>query len=179
MTQALKNLLLLSAVVSFVSFSGTAMAADKARAVMINNQGSEVGVIDVTEGNEGVVLHVSLTGLPPGVHGFHIHDTGDCSDHEGFKMSGSHISEEGDTHGFLSEAGPEAGDLPNLHVPENGEVTVDFYAPDLEVNGYEATALLDENGSAFLIHADPDDYMTQPIGGAGARIACGVIKSVE
>ncbi len=190
MTYTFKNLLLLSAVVSFASFSSVAMAADeaevvaadnkaKAVAVIINNAGAEIGTIDVTEGNDGVVLGVSLKGLPAGKHGFHIHNTGDCSDHDAFKMSGGHISEEGDMHGFFNEEGPEAGDLPNLIVPANGEVVVDFYAPDLEVSGYDETALLDENGSAFVIHAEPDDYTTQPIGGAGARIACGVIKAAE
>ena len=177
--------LLLGAALVVMTFGGVAMAAhhmeaghEKATAAIINNAGDQIGTIDVTEGTKGVVLNVSLRNLPAGTHGFHIHNVGDCSDHDAFKMSGSHIKNEGDAHGFLNENGPEAGDLPNLVVPDNGMLKAEFYAPDLEVNG-EGLALLDDNGSAFVIHAEPDDYTTQPIGGAGARIACGVIETAE
>ena len=98
-------------------------------------------------------------------------------------MAKGHISDDDDKHGLLNPEGPEAGDLPNLIVPENGEVAIELYAHDLEITASEADdaddeeVLLDADGSAFMIHADPDDHMTQPIGGAGARIACGVIKA--
>lgn len=177
--------LLWGAALAVMAFGGVAMADNhmeaahnKAKAEIINNAGDPIGTIDVTEGTKGVVLNVTLRNLPAGAHGFHIHNVGDCSDHDMFKMSGGHIKEEGDSHGFLNENGPEAGDLRNLVVPSNGMLKAEFYAPDLKVSG-EGLTLLDENGSAFVIHADPDDYTTQPIGGAGARIACGVIKKAE
>ena len=187
MKQTLKGLLLLSAVVSFASFSNVVSAADlsKAKAAIINNDGANIGAVDITEGPEGVLLNVTLTGLPAGKHGFRIHGKGDCSDHDAFKMSGSHVSDDehdGEQHGLLNPEGPESGDLPNLIVPENGAVVVELYAPDLALHNEdtdEKSILLDDDGSAFVIHTDEDDHMTQPIGGAGARIACGVIQAAE
>mgnify|MGYP000737072402 CR=1 FL=1 len=149
---------------------------------IINNAGEEIGVVNLKQGPEGVLLNVDIKDLPPGPHGFHIHSVGTCEDHDAFKMAKGHIKEDDEEHGLLNPNGPEIGDLPNLIVPENGEVKVEFYVDDLEISASEADdaddedVLLDADGSAFMIHADADDHMTQPIGGAGARIACGVIE---
>ena len=176
-----KTALSVAAVLSMST--GVAMAADSAMSSIINNAGEEIGTINIKQGPEGVLMNVDIKGLPAGAHGFHIHSVGDCSDHDHFKMAKGHISDDDDKHGLLNPEGPEAGDLPNLIVPENGEVAIELYANDLEITASEADdaddeeVLLDADGSAFMIHADPDDHMTQPIGGAGARIACGVIKA--
>lgn len=144
-------------------------------ASMIDNEAAAVGTVELVQGTKGVLLHVDLNGLPAGKHGFHIHHTGDCGDHDHFKNAGGHISQGDVQHGLMNPEGPELGDLPNLIVHKDGSVQVELYAPDLMIEGGEH-AILDEDGSAFMIHINPDDHMTQPIGGAGPRIACGVIK---
>ena len=68
--------------------------------------------------------------------------------------------------------------MPNIIVPENGQLEIELFMPQIDVSG-DGTILLDEDGSSLMIHENPDDHMTQPIGGAGARIACGVIKAAE
>lgn len=148
-------------------------------ATMVGNKGEALGGIAVKQATGGVLLSIDLKDLPPGPHGFHIHHTGDCSDHDHFQKAGGHVKEEGDQHGLLNPQGPEAGDLPNLIVHTDGTVKAEIYAPDLEISGDSAGALIDADGSAFMIHANPDDHITQPIGNAGDRIACGAIKVAE
>jgi Cu-Zn family superoxide dismutase len=152
---------------------------DTALAPIINNASTAIGSVTLTQAPKGVLLHVNVKDLPAGTHGFHIHSVGNCSDHDHFKAAEGHIKGAGTAHGLMNPNGPEAGDLPNLIVKEDGTVTVEIYAPDLSIydrSGDTKNVLMDEDGSAFMIHADPDDHMTQPIGGAGARIACGVIQ---
>ncbi|MAS87416.1 MAG: superoxide dismutase [Micavibrio sp.] len=152
---------------------------DMALATVINNKGETIGSVHIVQATKGVLLDVNINGLPTGTHGFHIHSVGDCSDHEHFKAAAGHIKGDGTAHGLMNPNGPEAGDLPNLIVGESGTVALELYAPDLVIydrTGHAKNILMDDDGSAFMIHADPDDHMTQPIGGAGARIACGVIK---
>ncbi len=150
-----------------------------ASASVINNAGEKIGGIDLIQGPEGVLMNIDIHNLTPGAHGFHIHKVGNCDDHKHFKSASGHVTEEGDAHGLLNPQGPELGDLPNLIVPENGHVKIQLYADDLEIfpedGEMEEETLLDADGSAFMIHEHPDDHKTQPIGGAGARIACGVI----
>ena len=74
--------------------------------------------------------------------------------------------------------GPDSGDLPNLYVGADGSAMAEFFATRVSVAGGDMPALLDEDGSAVIIHEQPDDHLTQPIGGAGGRIACGVIVSM-
>lgn len=147
---------------------------------ILNNNGENIGTIKAQKGPEGVLLTVDLRDLPPGPHGFHVHAVGDCSDHDHFKKAGAHVKEDADDkHGLLNPAGPEAGDLPNLIVHADGTVKAEIYAPDLEMGGDDEENILDADGSAFMIHANPDDHMSQPIGGAGDRIACGVINTTK
>ena len=149
-------------------------AAHAATATIINNDGSEIGEAKFTQGTEGVLINISITDLPPGPHGMHFHEKGTCSDHDHFKKAGGHIQHE-KASGFLHPEGPHAGNLPNLIVHEDGTATVELYSSFVSIEG-EKFPLLDEDGSTLMIHINPDDHITQPIGGAGARIACGVIK---
>ena len=179
MRKLLTTSLLCTALVSFSAQAETPMAS----ANVINNAGNSIGKIDIQQGPEGILMHVNLKGLPAGKHGFHIHNVGDCSDHDHFKSAAGHVKEDDQIHGLLNPNGPELGDLPNLIVPENGNVELELYADELEIVSHDGEAeeetLLDADGSAFMIHADPDDHVTQPIGGAGARIACGVIEKIN
>ncbi|HAC59193.1 MAG TPA: superoxide dismutase [Rhodobiaceae bacterium] len=143
---------------------------------------ADIGTADLAEGPDGVVIRVNVEGLTPGWHAIHFHDTGDCSD-EGFKKSGSHVHhDEKDPHGLLNPEGPDDGDLPNIHAAEDGAVNAELYSDRVTLTATEAddrAFLLDENGSALVIHEGPDDHKSQPIGGAGGRVACAVIEKVE
>ena len=157
-----------------------ASAPYTAMATIINNNKETLGNIKLRQAPKGVLVHVDLEGLKTGPHGFHIHQTGTCADNSDFKNSGGHIGNDTAMHGFMNEDGYEPGDLPNLIVPESGSVEVEFFVADLKIGDGSGTddpmTLLDDDGAAFMIHENPDDYMTQPIGGAGARIACGAVE---
>jgi Cu-Zn family superoxide dismutase len=123
------------------------------------------------------VLRLQLKGLTPGWHAAHFHEKGDCSA-AGFTSAGGHIHGAATVvHGLLNPAANDSGDLPNVFAGADGTATVEAFSPFVSLSGAGGRpALLDADGSAVVIHANPDDYKTQPIGGAGARVACGVVK---
>jgi Cu-Zn family superoxide dismutase len=158
-----------SALAATIAFSAPAFAGEQATAVLKDADGKEVGKVTLIDVPTGVLLDADLTAVPPGDHGFHIHAVGKCEPPD-FKSAGGHFNPEEDEHGLMNEAGPHAGDLPNIHVPENGKLRVEMLNQLISLDG-----LLDDDGAAIVIHEGPDDYMTDPAGNAGARIACGVI----
>ena len=135
-----------------------------------------IGKVTFQQAPTGVLVSVDVTGLPPGGHGIHLHAVGSCS--PDFKASGGHINPEGVAHGLLNPGGGDNGDLPNLYAAADGSARAEFFTTRVSLNGADLPALLDEDGSAVIIHDKPDDHMTQPIGGAGGRIACGVIEGM-
>lgn len=152
-----------------------AAAADMAAAEMVNTDGKVIGEVTFEQAPGGVLLFVKVTGLPPGPHGIHLHSVGGCT--PDFKAAKGHINPDKRAHGLRNPDGPDNGDLPNLYVAADGTGMAEFYTTLVSVtDGKRAPALLDADGSAVIIHANPDDHMTQPIGGAGGRIACGVVK---
>jgi len=150
-----------------------ALAADKASAVLKDPEGKEIGKASLLATPSGTLITLELTAAPPGTHGFHIHTVGKCEPPK-FESAGGHFNPDDTKHGFLVEEGPHAGDMPNIHVPDSGALTVEVLNPLVTLSG--EAPLLDEDGSALVLHADPDDYRTDPAGHAGGRIACGVIK---
>ena len=123
-------------------------------------------------------MRVEATGLTPGWHGMHFHEKGVCDD-AGFKASGGHVhaGTKPPVHGLLNPAATDSGDLPNIFVAADGSAHADAFTTLVSLSGAgKRPALGDADGSALVIHAGPDDYTTQPIGGAGARVACAVIK---
>ncbi len=138
--------------------------------------GEALGRATITEGARGVVLRVEARGLPPGWHGLHFHEKGDCSSAD-FKSAGGHVHDaEAVVHGFLAAGHNDAGDLPNLYAGPDGTAMAEVFTPFVSLaGGGEKPVLLDANGSALVIHARADDYASQPIGGAGDRVACAVI----
>lgn len=142
-----------------------------AEARMINRNGDSVGRVTLRQTAHGTLLHARLRGLSPGVSAFHVHETGVCTTPE-FTSAGGHYNPTGAKHGFLSEEGMHAGDMPNIHIPESGELEIEVLAHmvDLDDN------LFDDDGSSIVIHEGADDYKTDPAGAAGPRIACGVIE---
>ena len=146
-------------------------------AVLKGIDGKEHGTVRFETAQTGVVIRASFTGLPPGTHGIHIHEKGACE--PDFEAAGGHFNPTGAAHGILDEDGPHVGDLPNIHVPENGELTIEFFAPLLTLSAGTEQALLDQDGAAVVIHSGADDYKTDPSGNSGDRIACGVIEAAR
>jgi Cu-Zn family superoxide dismutase len=138
--------------------------------------GAVHGTITVTAAPKGVLLKIEAQGLAPGWHAAHFHEKGDCSEPK-FTSAGSHIHAANPVvHGLLNPGANDAGDLPNIYVGASGTATVELYSTLVSLNGGPAPALMDGDGSALVIHANVDDHNSQPIGGAGDRVACAVIR---
>ena len=151
--------------------------ASSIKTEIINNKGNVIGHAEFTQGTTGVLIEIKASGLPAGKHGMHFHETGSCEDIEHFKMSKKHIMPSGKPHGFLNPEGPHEGNLPNLIVHKDGSVHTELYTEMLSLSGKDdKPALQDKDGSALIVHINQDDHISQPIGGSGARIACGVIS---
>jgi len=160
---------LATALTAALALSAPALA-DQAKAVLLDPDGKEVGTVTLIAVPTGVLLDADLTALPPGDHAFHIHGVGKCEAPD-FKSAGGHFNPEEDEHGLMNEAGPHAGDMPNIHVPETGKLRIEVLNQMVNLR----QGLLDGDGSAIVIHQGPDDYTSDPAGDAGPRIACGVI----
>ena len=153
----------------------SAQAPLTARAEMINAQGQSIGQVRLVEiANSRVWIELDVSGLPPGVHAFHIHQTGSCEPPT-FESAGGHYAPEGRAHGIYVAEGPHAGDLLNLHVPQSGAVHVEQLATRVTLRADRPGTLFDDDGSALVIHEGADDYRSQPTGDAGGRLACGVV----
>lgn len=143
-----------------------------ATAQMKGTAGRDFGTLTLSESATGITVSGTLSGLPPGTHGFHIHEVGKC---EGptFETAGAHWNPTGKAHGSLNPAGPHLGDMANITVGSDSTVNVQVTTPGGTLHG--ENALLDDNGAAIVIHADADDYKSNPSGNSGNRIACGVV----
>jgi len=145
----------------------------------VNRDGGQIGTVAMVEGPRGVAINIILNqgALPPGRKGIHIHSVGTCADNAaGFVASGAHLGAPGLAHGLLNATG-DYGDLPNLIVSRDGSVEVEMFSTLVSVGGVSGRGtLLDADGAAIVIHQNPDDHTSQPIGGAGPRIACAVIQ---
>lgn len=151
-----------------------AKAADMASAEIIDTEGAVIGMVIFEETPNGVLVYVEVSGISPGGHGIHLHAVGSCN--PDFKAAGGHINHNLAKHGLKNPEGPDNGDLPNLYAASDGSARAEFFTTRVSVSGNAMPALLDEDGSAVIIHENPDDHMTQPIGGAGGRIGCGIIQ---
>ncbi|MFN7103210.1 MAG: superoxide dismutase family protein [Pseudorhizobium sp.] len=148
---------------------------DLARATFIDADGNSIGTATLQDTPNGLIIQGKVTNLPPGVHGFHVHETGQCDPEGGFQSAGGHFAPEGNDHGFMIENGPHAGDMANQTAGEDGTMVVEIFDENLRLTEGDA-AVLDDDGSAIVIHAMADDYRSQPSGNAGDRIACAVIE---
>jgi Cu-Zn family superoxide dismutase len=155
---------------------------------IVGPDGRALGQANFTGGPNGVLIQLEFSerALPPGWHGLHLHDRGDCSDFAaGFQASGGHLGmNRRIQHGLMNPEGPEAGDLPNIFAPPSGVFGAEVFAPYVTLSGdripgnansRERLPLLDVDGAALMIHAARDDQMSQPVGNAGARIACAAL----
>jgi len=124
-----------------------------------------------TEVAGGVRFTLDAKAMPPGTHGAHIHTVGRC-DAPDFTTAGGHWNPTGMKHGSMNPQGPHEGDMPNLVIGTDGRGTIGMTIPGATMAG-----LLDADGAAFVVHAGPDDLMTDPAGNSGGRIACGVFQA--
>jgi Cu-Zn family superoxide dismutase len=146
---------------SALAYSSASVAAD-AQAAMTDTDGQPLGTIDLIDAPTGTLLRIELDGLAPGPKAIHIHSVGDCTD--------------GQAHGLLNPDGPDAGDLTNFYVHDNGYAWAEIFTPLASLDGHVGATILDDDGAALVVHTRSDDHSSQPIGGAGARVACGLIE---
>lgn len=151
---------------------GTSSGGDaRLTARMQNAAGDSIGTVVMQQSpTRGFLVTVMLEGLEPGFHGIHIHTIGSCS--PDFKASGGHINVDDKQHGLLNPDGPDNGDLPNIYVAPDGTAQAEMFTTLVD-----ADMLMDDDGSAIVVHENRDDHITQPIGGAGGRVACGVLSA--
>lgn len=175
----MKKWALIGATLLFAS-NAQAQQPWEAQAEVIGNEGKPVGMAQLRQTPHGVLMHLKVEGLTPGAHGLHFHSVGDCSDHDHFKAAAGHVtSSEALLHGLGNPQGAHEGDLPNIYAGADGKAEAEFFAAKVALEEGKLPALLDKDGSAVMIHAQPDDHISQPIGGAGDRMACGVIEVVK
>jgi len=125
------------------------------------------------QAGDKVRVIVFAQGLKPDAeHGFHIHEAGACSSGDGMSAKG-HFNPHGKPHGNPSSGERHAGDLPSLKADKSGRAKIDVMVDAIAIGSGAGDIV----GRGLIIHADPDDYKTQPTGNAGARLACGVIKA--
>jgi Cu-Zn family superoxide dismutase len=170
----MKVLCTLAASASLLALATLSAAAQTAKATLKNAEGKEVGSAALTQTPAGVLISLSVKGLPAGERAFHIHGVGKCE--PPFTSAGAHFNPGGKKHGLMAAEGHHAGDLPNLHVPAGGELVAEVLDPAVTLEKGKANSLFGAQGTALVIHAGRDDYKTDPAGDAGGRIACGVVE---
>lgn len=135
--------------------------------------GAEAGTVSVSEDATGLTLTVNAKGLTPGTHAVHLHEKGDCTAAD-FTSAGGHWNPEGAQHGRDNPMGSHLGDLANMEVGEDGSGQSVFLLTGVSLAGGQQ-AMADADGTALVIHEGPDDYVSDPAGNAGARVACAVL----
>ena len=143
----------------------------RAVAMLKTATGADAGRATATEVAGGIRYTLDVKGLPAGTHGAHIHTVGRC-DAPDFTTAGGHWNPTAMKHGSMNPQGPHDGDLPNLSVDSAGRGTSGMTVP-----GATMAQMLDADGAAIVVHAGPDDLMTDPSGNSGGRIACGVFTA--
>ncbi|HEY9226758.1 MAG TPA: superoxide dismutase family protein [Gemmatimonadaceae bacterium] len=153
-----------TAVVTYAFSTATATIRDLA--------GARVGSATFTDSHAGLIVSGTVSGIGLGAHAIHIHAVGKCE--SPFTTAGPHFNPDSKRHGFKAREGPHAGDLPNIAMPAAGTLTFDLLLKGVTVRG--PNPLLSGAGTSIVIHSTRDDYITDPDGGSGGRLACGVIR---
>ena len=172
MVSSLRFALALSLVLA--GCAGMMPARDNAAVAEIRNtSGQTVGTATFTQAGNVVRILLEARSLPPGPHAVHVHAVGKCEPPD-FNSAGPHFNPTNKQHGALNPQGPHAGDLPNLTVAPDGTGRMETTTEQLSL-GSGPTSVWDADGSVIIVHANADDFKTDPTGNAGARIACGVL----
>jgi Cu-Zn family superoxide dismutase len=159
---------------TLLAFASLPAAAQSAKAALKDANGKDVGTIEATQTPSGVLLRLAIKGLPAGERAFHVHAVGKCE--APFTSAGGHFNPGNKKHGMMAADGHHAGDMPNLHIPASGELTIEVVNAAITLEKGKPNSVFDADGSAVIIHAGKDDYKTDPTGDAGGRIACGVLQ---
>ncbi|WP_411843390.1 superoxide dismutase family protein [Salinicoccus sp. HZC-1] len=154
---------------------GTSGSSQEVTVNLMDTNEEEVATATLTESESGVNVALEGENLPPGEHGFHIHETGSCELPD-FESAGGHYNPTDANHGMEDPEGPHAGDMENIEVGEDGTVDTEVTADMVTLEDGQDNTLFTEDGTALMIHSEADDYETQPSGDAGDRIACGVVS---
>jgi Cu-Zn family superoxide dismutase len=166
---------LLSGLILGVALAGCSpkiadVKAKEAIAVMNPTEDSTVrGVVSFTKDGKGVRIIANIEGLSPGPHGFHIHEFGNCTSPDA-NSAGGHFNPTDMPHAGPKSEKRHVGDLGNLEADKNGLATLEWTDNIISLEGPESVI-----GRSVIVHAQADDFKTQPTGGSGARVACGVI----
>ncbi len=144
----------------------------RAVAQLAPTKGNSVkGTVTFTQRGGKVLVSANVSGFTPGTeHGFHVHEKGDCSSGDGMS-AGGHFNPFAKPHGGHPSMNRHAGDMPNLRADANGNASATLELDMLTVTDGLASVV----GRAVIVHVQPDDYRSQPVGNAGARMACGVV----
>jgi Cu-Zn family superoxide dismutase len=145
-----------------------------AKAVLVPTQGnSTAGVVNFTRVKGGIKVVAEITGLTPGEHGFHVHEWGDCSSPDA-TSAGSHFNPSHEPHGGPDSAHHHAGDFGNVVADASGKAS--FELLDNKISFAGPNSIL---GRGIIVHQKKDDLHSQPVGDAGARLACGIVAVVK
>ncbi len=155
--------------------TATPGATAEASVIMHNRTGDRLGTLRLEQTENGLRIRGQLSGLPAGSLGFHVHEVGRC-DRPSFDSAGEHFAPGDNEHGFLNPRGPHAGDMRNLRVGANGHVNLDALAERVSLTPGTRNSIVGGEGKSLIIHQSPDDYVTDPSGNSGDRIACGIIR---
>ena len=156
-----------------VMTTGAVLAQAPVKVEMKDAQGQSIGTATLMPMSGMVHIQLDLKNLKPGQHALHVHATPKCEG-PAFTSAGGHFNPAGKKHGLKSPDGPHAGDMENFTVAADGTFKGMVMAHGITM-GSEANSVFANGGTALVIHAGPDDMVTDPAGAAGDRIACGVI----
>jgi Cu-Zn family superoxide dismutase len=169
----MRAILILTAAAALTACETAREPAGGAPMPLIDSAGRQIGTVVAWQTTGGISFRVSASGLPHGLHGIHVHPIGRC-DPPDFASAGTHWNPAGKQHGLNNPNGPHAGDLPNVEVAANGVLSQTVVLPTATM-----AQLLDADGSSIMIHAQADDYVSQPAGNSGPKIACAVIGPAQ
>jgi len=171
------TLAMVALLVAAISYTSARAEYLTASVELKDADGNVVATAMLKDTSDGVHLTVSATDVAPGSHGIHFHAVGLCEGPD-FTTAGKHINLDGSEHGLDNPNGPHDGDLPAIEVEDDGAAEYEAKTDRITLSDGDMS-VFDDDGSALIIHADPDDQTTDPTGNSGDRVACGALELME